>query len=218
MEANGSDKPLPPRPYLEIIESIIRDSFDETQAALDANKISHKVSTYAHAVLVNSIIVANARVAFDGDKNVSIAVNGHGATFLFRNLPDTNEDFDIRFKKCNEKFQTYNSRTARNSRFMGQGSLFDGMPEAPVNFHVNLNAVYKRDVAGTKIETWITYPVGTRSIAWKIQLFNGQNDQTLDATEPTSPPPATKPIVKRVIPIEQNAPEQKQANDGSSKS
>jgi hypothetical protein len=207
-------KPIPPESYLVAIENIIRKSYAEAQDALDAQKITHKVSDYAHAVLANSLMISNAGEVFNGDENVKIEMHGHGAVVLFRNLPNGSKEFDIRFKKCNDKFQTFNARTARNSRFENQLSLFDSIPEVSQRF--NLNAVYKRINAGTSIETWITFPVGSRSIAWKIQLTNGEIDQSIEKNAAINQ--TQIPDVARVIPTVKELPTQKQANDGSDKS
>jgi hypothetical protein len=203
-------KPLPPSDYLDAINDIIQKSVDEAEIAIDAGKIAHKTSGYAMSVLVSSLMIANAKERFFEDTNVSYEENGHGAVFLFRNINEENINFDIRFKKCDPRYLTWNSQTARNNKFENQLNLFYSEPERSI--HYNLNAVYKHKESGADIETWITFPIGARSISWKFQLSNSRVNREVEREQTDLQD--GKPESRRAIPIEEKTKTNKLKSNG----
>lgn len=204
------------QPYITRLTNVTQTSYDETMNALKG--ISHKTNSLAKATLYNSLCVSNAREAFAGDSTVEICPNGHGAIIAIR--CGDHFEIDLRFKKLDDYYRTYNSTTARQDRFnTQQGVLFDFMEQA-ISI-VNLNFGSKPDATWFQVELWITCPSGRRSISWKYPVNKISPSQAATTPElmPTPPPPTPAPK-QGVVPIPQKQPQKHEEvkNEGSGKS
>lgn len=193
-------------PYLAIFREIIVDAWNEYHKSCDES-IGKKLQPLGRAIIMNNLVVANAKIAFDGKPNIQINPNGHGTIITILSSEEENFKIFLRFKKLGKKYQTYNHVSARNEKFTTQLSFFSSLPET-INL-MNLNAGYKFDETWNSIEVWITCPNGRTTIAWKFQV--GEEEQYGSLAEETIEIPPISPELdgKRVEPTIKEIPAEK---------
>jgi hypothetical protein len=192
-------------PYLAVLNRIIVDAWNEYNNG-SYDELTSKLLPLGRAIMMNNIVIANAKAAFLGDPNVTIMTNGNGVILTILSKEEKFQ-IDLRFKKLDRQYQTHNAVSARNTRFNDQMSLWeDPLPET-ISL-VNINAGWRINETWSSIEVWITCPNGEKSIAWKFKLSDDGQEKAMTEPETLPVAPSSTQIRTRVIATKQTTTEE----------